>query len=431
MADKYVSKTDLEYYHGRIKTVFATQTALEGKVDKVSGKGLSTNDYTTAEKNKLAGISAGAQVNVIESVKRNGTALTVTNKTVDISVPTKVSDLTNDSGYITTAAVPQASASTPLMDGTASTGSETAWARGDHKHPTDTSRAASNHVHGNINNNGTITATAVAPANNDALVMTDASASGKLVKSTIAFDGSTTNQFLTKQGAFNQVYADIVSFQSQDTLFEDTDTVAEALDVLANAKVDAVSGKGLSTNDYTTAEKNKLAGIAEGATVDDKTWNGVVLSNASTTDTNAATYIPWLVNYNSTSAFLGKADSTPTANAVAKFDKNKRLSSTTPADGDSSTLVATTAFVGTAITNALSGITGIDYQVVTTLPTTGTKGVIYLVSHSHGTQDAYDEYIWTGSAYEQIGSTDIDLSGYWAKTELTAMTTAEIDALFE
>ena len=33
---------------------------LEGKVDKVTGKGLSTNDYTTTEKNKLAGIAAGA-----------------------------------------------------------------------------------------------------------------------------------------------------------------------------------------------------------------------------------------------------------------------------------------------------------------------------------------------------------------------------------
>ena len=37
---------------------------LSGKVDKVSGKGLSTNDYTENEKQKLAGIEAGAQVNV-------------------------------------------------------------------------------------------------------------------------------------------------------------------------------------------------------------------------------------------------------------------------------------------------------------------------------------------------------------------------------
>lgn len=39
-------------------------TALQGKVDKVSGKGLSTNDYTTAEKSKLAGIESGAKANV-------------------------------------------------------------------------------------------------------------------------------------------------------------------------------------------------------------------------------------------------------------------------------------------------------------------------------------------------------------------------------
>lgn len=38
-------------------------SALGGKVDVVSGKGLSTNDYTTTEKNKLAGIATGAEVN--------------------------------------------------------------------------------------------------------------------------------------------------------------------------------------------------------------------------------------------------------------------------------------------------------------------------------------------------------------------------------
>lgn len=47
-----------------IGTVTGLQTALDGKVDKVTGKGLSQEDYTTAEKNKLAGIEAGAQQNV-------------------------------------------------------------------------------------------------------------------------------------------------------------------------------------------------------------------------------------------------------------------------------------------------------------------------------------------------------------------------------
>ena len=42
----------------------ATQNALNDKVDKVSGKGLSDENYTLVEKNKLAGIAAGAEVNV-------------------------------------------------------------------------------------------------------------------------------------------------------------------------------------------------------------------------------------------------------------------------------------------------------------------------------------------------------------------------------
>lgn len=72
--------------------VDAAQATLQGnidkKVDKVEGKGLSTNDYTTEEKTKLEGITSGAQVNVIETVKVNGVALTPADKAVDVTVPT-------------------------------------------------------------------------------------------------------------------------------------------------------------------------------------------------------------------------------------------------------------------------------------------------------------------------------------------------------
>lgn len=86
-----------------------------------------------------------------------------------------------------------------------------------------------------------------------------------------------------------------------------------------------------------------------------------------------------------------------------------------------------------AIDAALEDITGIDFQVVQSLPATGEHGVIYLVAQQGG--NGYDEYIWLtpaggSSHFEQIGSTDIDLSGYWAKSELAAITTAQIDALF-
>lgn len=57
---------------------------LAKKVDKVDGSRLMTN----AEGTKLAGIAEGAQVNVIEKVKVNGVEQTITDKAVDIKVPT-------------------------------------------------------------------------------------------------------------------------------------------------------------------------------------------------------------------------------------------------------------------------------------------------------------------------------------------------------
>lgn len=58
----------------------AVYKALQDYVKKETDKGLSTNDYTTKEKTKLSGIDTGAQVNKIETVMVEGTALTITNK---------------------------------------------------------------------------------------------------------------------------------------------------------------------------------------------------------------------------------------------------------------------------------------------------------------------------------------------------------------
>ena len=51
---------------------------------------------------------SGFQANVLEGVKVNGSAQTITGKAVDITVPTKVSDLSNDSGFQTAAQVQSA-----------------------------------------------------------------------------------------------------------------------------------------------------------------------------------------------------------------------------------------------------------------------------------------------------------------------------------
>ena len=60
---KYVSQQNLVKILGKIKETY---------VAKETGKGLSTNDFTNDLLTKLNGIAAGAQVNVIESIKVNG-----------------------------------------------------------------------------------------------------------------------------------------------------------------------------------------------------------------------------------------------------------------------------------------------------------------------------------------------------------------------
>jgi hypothetical protein len=80
-----------------IDDVTGLQDALDGKVEKVDGKGLSTNDltdelkgqYDAAYQHSLVDHApANAQENVIEEIKVNGTKVDPTNKSVDITIPT-------------------------------------------------------------------------------------------------------------------------------------------------------------------------------------------------------------------------------------------------------------------------------------------------------------------------------------------------------
>lgn len=227
MAKNYLDQTGLALVWAKIKELVST------KVDKVEGKGLSSNDYTSDEKTKLAGIASGAQVNVLEGIQKNGNTVTVTNKIANISVPTKTSDITNDSGYITSSSVPTATTTTPKMDGTASVGTETKWAKGDHVHPSDTSR-----------------------------VPTTRKVAGHALSADVTLAKSD------------------VGLGNVDNTSDANKPVSTAQQAALDDKVDKVEGKGLSTNDYTTAEKDKLSGIQAGAEVNriiEITVNGMSL----------------------------------------------------------------------------------------------------------------------------------------------------------
>ena len=84
--------------------------------------------------------------------------------------------------------------------------------------------------------------------------------------------------------------------------------------------------------------------------------------------------------------------------------------------------------VNAAITTALQNFQTINYEIVTTLPTTGKIGTIYLIAKSGKDKDVYNEYIYINNKFELIGTTAADLSNYWTKTDIVALTNKEIDA---
>jgi len=177
-------------------------------------------------------------------------------------------------------------------------------------------------------------------------------------------------------------------------------------------KVDVESGKGLSTNDYTSEEKSKLSGIASGAqanVIESVKVNGTKVEPSSkAVDISVPTKVSQLAN-------------------DSGFQNATQVNSTITGKG-----YQTQSQVQSLINSAVGNIASIKYEKVSSLPVTGSNSVIYLVAHSHGTQDIYDEYIWIADTktFEKIGNTDIDLSGYVKKSELTAISTSDLSTMW-
>ena len=118
---KIAINTKVDKVEGKGLSTEDFTTALKGKLDalptnaelqagyvaKEAGKGLSTNDFTDALQTKLNGIETGAQVNVLEGVQLNGTDITIdANKKANIVLPAAaeytIGETTTSSGMLKT-----------------------------------------------------------------------------------------------------------------------------------------------------------------------------------------------------------------------------------------------------------------------------------------------------------------------------------------
>lgn len=182
---------------------------------------------------------------------------------------------------------------------------------------------------------------------------------------------------------------------------------------IKSAFVAKETGKGLSSNDYTTAEKNKLTGIAAGAqtnVIESVMLNGVALpvSNKAVDVT-----VPTVGSASNTSGYV-------TYQTVSDMEDDI---------ADALSARPITDDVEGMIADAIGEIAHFAFEIVNSLPATGETNIIYLIAHAHGTNNSYDEYAYINNAWEMIGTTEVDLTNYMLKTDMVAVTNAEIDSI--
>lgn len=267
----------------------ATATALNGKVDIVVGKGLSTEDYTTEEKSKLSGIAINANnfilqeasPTVLGGVKIDNDTIVINNGVISAANSgsgdmTKAVYDTNDNGNVDTAdtAIKLATARTISITGditwsTTFDGSGNATGSGI---LANSGVVAGTYTKVTVDTKGRVT-TGYSTTTLNGYGITDAiSSSEKGANNGVATLGASgvipSAQLPTMTNTVNGRSGDVtlaksdVGLSNVDNTSDANKPVSDATATALGNKVDKVAGKELSSNDYTTTEKDKLAGLS-------------------------------------------------------------------------------------------------------------------------------------------------------------------------
>ena len=355
------------------------------KVDKVTGKELSTNDYTTAEKNKLTAISGTNTGDQDVSSFATITNLALKANTADMNTSLGLKANISD---MTTSLVLKAN-ETDLTSGLALkvdkvTGKELS--------TNDYSTAEKNKL------------TAISGTNTG-----DQDVSSFATITNLALKANTSDM-TTSLG----LKANTADMTTSLGLKANTSDMTTSLGLKANTtdltsglalKVDKVTGKELSTNDYTTAEKNKLTAITGTNTGDqDLSSFATALSladKANTTDvTTSLSLKANLISPTLTSPVLGDATAT---SVIASSDiKAKRYIQ-----------YATTAISSTSTTNFdLSRGNVIQVNLATSIAeitftneAVGTYLIKFKQTVGSKTVNFPDTWLWSGGAEPVVSAT--------------------------
>lgn len=440
MAESFVSKSRLDYFWKKVKTYLSTNyaakthshatTDVTGLSDALAAKADATAPTITGPVTLKTSGDAGNTVTI--AVPNGGTegVLTVDDKTLATTdnIPTKTSQLTNDSGFLTShqdlsAYAPLAS---PTFTGTPAAPTAEAGTSTTQLATTEFVTTALNNFAGGTSlankvdvesgtaNNLTVSGTLTVKNTDGSSSMvisptTDGSASATSGGGTLLFPyiGSGTTETVATLSDLPTKTSDLTN---------DSGYLTEHQDISGKVSKTGDTMTGTLTFDNGSTDDNKTMAIQAAAGGQDVAVgtiggisvpaNGSGKTFATTDDVNAKA--------NAADAALTGTPTAPTAST-----------------GTNTTQIATTAFVQAAVTAAIAGVSQMGFEVVESLPETGDPTKIYLVKHTHtesgstdaqGKSDSYDEYAWITSlsAYEKIGNTDLDIQ---------VITEAEIDAI--
>lgn len=87
----------------------------------------------------------------------------------------------------------------------------------------------------------------------------------------------------------------------------------------------------------------------------------------------------------------------------------------------SDTEKALSARQGKILKELIDNLANLQITVVDTLPTTGKSNIIYLVKKAGTGTDIHDEYVYVEGNWEKIGTTDVDLTNYYTKTQVDSI----------
>ena len=222
--------------------------------------GFSTNDFSNEDKSKLDGIQEGAQANKLEGVKVNGTALAIANKMVDVLIATGAANgtLSVNGADVAVKGLAALAYKSEISVDELSASLKAAFDAKDEQSEVNTLSGKIDTLNGT--GEGSVKK-AITDAFNDFATKVSDDGVVNSFKELVDWAASHGAEAAEMAGAITAIQNILAGIGGAD----EPATVKAAIEATLSTKVDKVEGKGLSTNDYTNADKSKLAGITAGA----------------------------------------------------------------------------------------------------------------------------------------------------------------------